>query len=175
MFGWSIALSAAGTTALIGAPIEEEEGNPGAGERGAVYVFTRAGETWSQQGSKITPTDEIGEGQFGWSVALSAEGNTALVGAPWDNNAKGFGPGTGAAWVFTRSGKKWSQQGEKLTGEGESGREAQFGHSVALSSEGNLALIGGPWDTRAKKPSTASARRGCSRRRAENGASRAKS
>ncbi len=147
LFGWSIALSAAGTTAMIGAPIEEEEGNPGAGERGAVYVFTHAGETWSQQGSKITPTNEIGEGQFGWSVALSAEGDTALVGAPWDNNAKGFGPGTGAAWVFTRSGKKWSQQGEKLTGEGESGREAQFGHSVALSFEGNLALIGGPWDT----------------------------
>ncbi|HTY98145.1 MAG TPA: hypothetical protein VMB91_13960 [Solirubrobacteraceae bacterium] len=149
-FGWSIALSAAGTTAIIGAPIEEEEGK-GGGERGAVYAFTRSGETWSQQGSKITPTGEIGEGQFGLSVALSAEGNTALVGAPWDNNAKGFGPGTGAAWVFTRSGKKWSQQGEKLTGEGESGREAQFGHSVALSFEGNLALIGGPWDTQGEE------------------------
>ena len=150
-FGWSIAMSAAGTTALIGAPIEEEEGNPGAGERGAVYVFTRSGETWSQQGSKITPTGELGEGQFGWSVALSSEGDTALVGAPWDNNAKGFGPGTGAAWVFTRSGKKWSQQGEKLTGGEESGREAQFGHSVALSSSGDLALIGGPWDTQAEE------------------------
>ena len=134
-FGWSIALSAAGTTAMIGAPIEEEEGK-GGGERGAVYAFTRSRvKQWSQQGSKITPTGEIGEGQFGLSVALSAEGNTALVGAPWDNNAHGFGPGTGAAWVFTRSGKKWSQQGEKLTGEGESGREAQFGHSVALSFE----------------------------------------
>ena len=148
-FGWSIALSAAGTTALIGAPIEEEMGH--AGELGSVYAFTRSGETWSQQGSRIVPTGEIGEGQFGLSVALSAEGNTALVGAPWDNNAHGFGPGTGAAWVFTRSGKKWSQQGEKLTGEGESGREAQFGHSVALSSEGNLALIGGPWDTQGEE------------------------
>ena len=145
-FGFSIALSAEGNTALISAPIEEEEGNPGAGERGAVYVFTHSGETWSQQGSKITPTGEIGEGQFGVSVALSSDGNTALVGAPWDNNAHGFGPGTGAAWVFTRAGKKWSQQGEKLTGGGESGREAQFGASVALSSNGQLALIGAPWD-----------------------------
>ena len=85
------------------------------------------------------------------SVALSCEGNTALVGAPWDNNAQGFGPGTGAAWMFTRAGKKWSQQGEKLTGGGESGREAQFGKSVALSSNGQLALIGGPWDTQAEE------------------------
>jgi FG-GAP repeat len=150
-FGFSIALSAEGNTALIAAPIEEEEKNRGAGERGSVYAFTRSGESWSQQGSKIIPTGEIGEGQFGESVALSSDGNTALVGAPWDNNAHGFGPGTGAAWFFTRAGKKWSQQGEKLTGGGESGREAQFGKSVALSSNGQLALIGGPWDTQAEE------------------------
>ncbi len=150
-FGFSIALSAEGNTALIAAPIEEEEENRGAGERGSVYAFTRSGESWSQQGSKIIPTGEIGEGQFGESVALSSDGNTALVGAPWDNNAHGFGPGTGAAWFFTRAGKKWSQQGEKLTGGGESGREAQFGKSVALSSNGQLALIGGPWDTQAEE------------------------
>ncbi len=143
-FGFSIALSAEANTALISAPIEEELGH--AGELGSVYAFTRSGETWSQQGSRIVPTGEIGEGQFGESVALSSDGNTALVGAPWDTNAHGFGPGTGAAWVFTRAGKKWSQQGEKLTGGGESGREAQFGASVALSSNGELALIGAPWD-----------------------------
>ncbi len=45
----------------------------------------------------------------------------------------------GAAWVFTRSGSTWSQQGEKLTGSGELGF---FGWGVALSGEGNTALIG---------------------------------
>ena len=60
-------------------------------------------------------------------MALSADGNTALIGGPGDNDR------VGAAWVFTRSGETWTQQGEKLTGNGESG-EGEFGDSVALSS-----------------------------------------
>jgi len=44
----------------------------------------------------------------GSSVALSADGNTAIVGGPLDNS------GVGAAWVFTQSGGAWTQQGSKL-------------------------------------------------------------
>ena len=72
-------------------------------------------------------------------MALSSDGNTALIGGPNDNS------GVGAAWVFTRSSEKWTQQGAKLTGGGESG-VGKFGASVALSSDGNTALIGGPND-----------------------------
>ena len=54
-FGWSIALSAAGTTAIIGAPIEEEEGNPARGERGAVYVFTHAVKHGASRAPKSLP------------------------------------------------------------------------------------------------------------------------
>jgi hypothetical protein len=46
------------------------------------------------------------------SVALSADGNTAVVGGPYDNRS------IGAAWVFTRSGAVWTQQGSKLVGTG---------------------------------------------------------
>ncbi len=67
-----------------------------------------------QQGSKLTDAGENGQGQFGYSVALSADGNTALIGAPEDNNH------VGAAWVFARSGTAW-QQGPKLIGADESG------------------------------------------------------
>ena len=49
---------------------------------GAAWVFTRSGSTWSQQGSKLLPNDESGEGEFGDSVALSANGANALVGGP---------------------------------------------------------------------------------------------
>ncbi len=59
--------------------------------------------------AKSSPAGETGAGEFGTSVALSAEGNTALVGGPVDDS------GVGAAWVFARSGAKWTQQGEKLT------------------------------------------------------------
>ena len=69
-------------------------------------------------------------------MALSADGNTALVGGPYDNG------GTGAAWVFTRSGSTWTQQGPKLVGTGAVGT-AEQGWSVALSADGNTALIGG--------------------------------
>ena len=46
-------------------------------------------------------------------MALSADGNTALIGGPGDNSAR-----VGAAWVFTRSGGVWTQQGAKLVGTG---------------------------------------------------------
>ena len=105
-FGASVALSGDGDTALIGGPADD-------GGKGAAWVFTRSGSTWTQQGEKLTGTGESGEGRFGDSVALSGDGDTALIGGPHDNERQG------AAWVFTRSGSTWSQQGEKLTGTGE--------------------------------------------------------
>ncbi len=106
---------------------------------GAAWVFTRSGETWTQQGSKLTGSGELGAGRFGSSVALSDDGNTALIGGWADNGSDG------AAWVFTRSGGSWSQQGAKLTGAGETG-SGRFGMSVALSDNGNTALVGGNHD-----------------------------
>ena len=100
-FGSSTALSADGNEALIG----------GSGDNsnvGAVWVFARSGGVWSQQGSKIVPTDESGTAKFGTSVALSADGTTALVGGETDG-------GAGAAWVYTRSGSSWTEQ-QKITG-----------------------------------------------------------
>jgi len=134
-FGSSVALSADGGTALIGAPRDHED-------VGAAWVFTYSGSSWGQQGPKLTGTSEVGEGRFGSSVALSADGNTALIGGPRDNS------GVGAAWAFTRAGSTWSQQGGKRTGSGETGA-GQFGRSVALSANGNTALIGGPEDAAA--------------------------
>jgi RHS repeat-associated protein len=135
-FGQSVALSGDGNTAVVG--------GPGEGENvGAVWVFTRSEGKWTQQGARLTGGEETGKGYFGVSVAVSSDGNTALVGGHKDNEE--LGVGLGAAWVFTRSEGKWTQQGTKLTGGEESGHGA-FGHSVALSSEGNTALIGGSQD-----------------------------
>jgi hypothetical protein len=125
VFGWSVALSSDGSTALVG-------GYGDNGGLGAAWVFTRSGSTWTQQGSKLTASDEAGPGDFGGSVALSSDGSTALIGGGVDNNV-------GAAWVFTRSGSTWTQQGAKLTVSDSAG---DFGGSVALSSDGSTALIG---------------------------------
>ncbi len=136
-FGWSVALSAEGDTALIGGR-KDNEGI------GAAWVFTRAGSgagaSWAQRGAKLTGSEESGEGEFGQSVALSAEGDTALIGGFHD------GSGTGAVWVFTRTGSSagasWAQQGPKLTGAGEAGG-GYFGDAIALTPDGSTALIGG--------------------------------
>ena len=123
-----MALSGDGTTALIGGYNDNEH-------KGAAWVFTRSGTTWTQQGEKLTGGGE--PGFFGWGVALSGDGDTALIGE-W-----GLEGGVGAAWVFTRSGASWSKQGGPLTAAGETG-EPWFGYSTALSASGSTALIGAP-------------------------------
>jgi hypothetical protein len=133
-FGSSVALSESGTTALVGARMDD-------GGVGAAWAFTRSGAAWSRQGPKLTGGEESGEGRFGSSIALSAFGDTALIGGRSD------GGDAGAAWVFTRSGSTWAQQGPKLTGAEESG-EGEFGASVALSANGGVALIGAPLDSK---------------------------
>jgi hypothetical protein len=72
----------------------------------------------------------------GYSVSLSADGNTAIVGGSND------GSGTGAAWVYTRSNGLWTQQGNKLVGTGAVGSALQ-GYAVALSANGKTAIMGG--------------------------------
>jgi hypothetical protein len=109
------------------------------GVTGAAWVYTRSGGVWTQQGNKLVGTDAAGGAEQGYSVTLSADGNTALVGGPHDNGE------AGAAWVFTRSGGVWAQQGTKLVANDAVG-SANQGSSVALSSDGDTAIVGGPGD-----------------------------
>ncbi len=136
--GTSVALCADGNTALVG-------GNSDNGQVGAVWVFTRSGGVWIQQGAKLVGTGAVGPAFQGTSVALSSDGNTALVGGALDNNP------TGGVWVFTRSGGVWTQEGAKLVGTGAVGGAFQ-GTSVALSSDGNTAIVGGASDNPVAAP-----------------------
>jgi hypothetical protein len=129
--GLSVALSGDGNTAIVGGPTDTTNA-------GAAWVFIRSGGTWSQQ-AKLFGNGAVGAAQQGTSVALSADGNTAIVGGPNDTS------NAGAAWVFTRSGGTWSQQGNKLVGSGAIGSAFQGG-SVTLSADGNTAVVGGPQD-----------------------------
>ena len=132
--GISVALSADGNALVEGG----EADNGGAG---AVWVFTRDSEgTWSQQGQKLVGTSATGAAAQGWSVALSADGNTLVEAGDNDNG------GAGAVWVFTRdSNGNWSQRGQKLVGTGAAGNANQ-GTSVALSNDGNTLVEGGYGD-----------------------------
>ncbi len=154
-FGSSVALS--GDTLAVGAT-QEDSGATGvdqnqtietAPDSGAVYVFVREGDVWTQQAYvKASNTDSFDA--FGTSVAL--DGDTLAVGAHREaSNAKGINPGgeadnsatnSGAAYVFSRSGGSWSQQAFVKASNSEA--EDQFGVSVALS--GNTLVVGAPYE-----------------------------
>jgi hypothetical protein len=133
--GRSVALSADGNTAIVGG----DGDNQGTG---AAWVFTRADGAWTEQ-AKLTGSGAAGKSEQGSAVALSADGNTAIVGGMSDDN------GAGAAWIFTRTGGVWTQQGAKLVGGAGApsgpGMASQ-GRAAALSADGNTALIGGSTD-----------------------------
>ncbi|HUN65907.1 MAG TPA: hypothetical protein VMW43_07370, partial [Bacteroidota bacterium] len=131
--GSSVAVSADGNTAIA-------SGANDSGLIGAVWVFTRNAGIWAQQGDKLVGTDLSGQSELGRAVAISGDGNTFIVGGMGD------GYGTGAAWIFTRSGSVWSQEGGKLVGTGADGNAFQ-GSSVSLAADGNTAIVGGVGDS----------------------------
>jgi len=127
--GGAVGISADGNTAIVG-------GSSDNGNAGAAWIFVRSVTTWAQQGPKLVGSGAVGSAYQGRSVAMSADGNTVIVGGYYDNTQ------VGAAWVFVRNGTTWSQQGSKLSGTGYSSLPHQR-RAVAISADGNTALIGG--------------------------------
>ena len=130
--GRSVSISADGNTAIVGGDWDNDYA-------GAAWVWTRSGGVWTQQGTKLVGSGVVGPAYQGYSVSLSADGNTAIVGG---EQADG---GVGAMWVWMRSGGVWTQQGSKLVGSGVVGGAYQGG-SVSLSADGNTAIVGGAGD-----------------------------
>jgi len=132
----AVSISADGNTAIVGG--FDSVGN-------AAWIYTRNGNVWSN-GNKL-----VGSGQtkgsyytdtyFGYSVAISADGNTAIIGAPGDSSY------FGAVWIYVRTGNNWLQQGHKLVGTGASSGFVSQGNSVAISADGNTVVFCGPSDS----------------------------
>jgi hypothetical protein len=138
--GWSVALSGDGNTIAIGGPLDDPQ--PGSVGIGAVWIFTRFLDVWTQDGTKLVGTGyvvgSLGVYQ-GYDVALNYDGTTLASGGYQDNS------GRGATWIFTKSGGTWSQQGTKLVGTGYTVPGSSWqGASVALSSDGDTLAVGGP-------------------------------
>ncbi len=129
--GSAVALSADGTVALVGAPVASY---------GAAYVYAGSGGNWSPTPAATFtgPPTTDGGGEFGSAVALSADGQVALVGAP--------GAGTsydGAGYLYSESGATWPSSPTAFF-PGPPGAGAEDGNSVALSANGQVALLGAP-------------------------------
>jgi hypothetical protein len=157
-FGFPSALSADGMTLAVGAFSEDSaatgiNGNQtsnAASGSSAVYVFRQSvGGVWAQEAYVKASNTSAGD-QFGWSVALSADGATLAVGAAWeDSAATGIGGDqtsdaaltSGAVYVFRRStGGLWAQ--EAYVKASNTGAGDFFGSSVALSGDGATLAVG---------------------------------
>ena len=127
-FGDSVAL--AGDTALIGVPGETDVNGTAAG---AVYVFERTDGEWTET-TVLFPGDGDSEDRFGNDLAVA--GDTALVGAPGDEDPNG--DDAGSAYVFQRTDSGWTERAKLAANDGDS--EDNFGASVALAD--GIALVG---------------------------------
>jgi len=159
-FGYSVALSGDGKTLAVGALFEAssatgvggDQSDNGASNSGAVYVFTSASGTWSQQAYLKASNTDVDDA-FGIAVSLSGDGATLAVGANGESSSAtgvdgdqsdNTATGAGAVYVFTRTAATWSQQAylkASNTGAGDS-----FGSAVSLSADGARLAIGAPFE-----------------------------
>lgn len=130
--GVSVALSADGQTVAIGAA--ENDGNgDGAGQ---VRVYRWAGD-WQQLGEDLDGA--AAEDALGTSVALSADGETVVIGAPEND---GNEQNAGLVRVYRWNGAAWKQLGNDLQGLALGDR---YGTSVSVSADGARLLAGAPF------------------------------
>ena len=80
-----------------------------------------------------TVTGEATDDYFGYSVSISASGDTIVVGAHYANSQRGY------AKVYKNISGTWTQQGAKLTGEASGD---YLGNSVSISASGDTIVVG---------------------------------
>ena len=124
--GWTVSLTADGHTALVGAPGRTV---------GAAYVFVEHGGKWSQKQVLESPEGSAAD-SYGWSVSLSGDGTTALVGAYSGNG------GNGIVYSYALKGGRYVLDSHITAPDAAYGDE--FGYAVSLSALGNVALVGSP-------------------------------
>jgi len=162
-FGSSLALSDDGTTLVVGAFKKIQHTDPPSKEwseahwaTGAAYVFTTSGgSSWSHVAT-FTADDSSGS-NFGWSVAISGDGTTIVVGARavssytgaayvfttsggrWTNQNGGVSSSTGACVFFTSEGVSWSMVAELTIADLKT--YSRFGENVAVSGDGTTVVV----------------------------------
>lgn len=151
-----LSLSSDGNTLAVGARYEDssatgvngDESNDSESASGAVYLFRYDNSEWSQEAYLKSSTAEAGD-YFGNSVTLSSDASTLAIGAySEDSSAMGINgdesdndaSASGAVYVFRFSDNGWTQQAYIKASN--TGVDDNFGRSTALSSNGNVLVVG---------------------------------
>jgi hypothetical protein len=164
-FGWSLALN--GDVLAVGAigessasrGVNGSQGNAGVLSSGAVYVFVRQGQRWTQQ-AYIKASNPDAADWFGESVALSGMGrwfsdedseDVLVVGASSESSSTRDVQSdnslsrAGAAYVFVREGTAWRQTAYLKADR--PATQSRFGAAVAVS--GDTVVVGEPYSSTA--------------------------
>jgi hypothetical protein len=129
-FGFRVALSQDGTILAVTALNND-------GQQAGVYLYAHSGSAWGLVQKIPYPSDSGTQILFGTSVALSGNGSTVLVGASLDDGNKG------AYRAYVRGGSGWTEQAKISP----AANDAFFSGPVALSRDGNTALLSGGGET----------------------------
>ena len=135
-FGISVAMSADGKTFVVGAPFHAAIGNYDNTGHVLVYRFDENTNEFAQFGPDII--GEAPNDSFGWSVSMSADGTTFIVGAP--NNG---GKGHVRVYKFNEKVNEYTQLGSDIDGESVYG---SFGSAVSISANGKMFVVGATCD-----------------------------
>ena len=125
-FGRSVSMSDDGNRIAVG--------SPWAASTGHASVYSWTGEEWQQIGQSVAGINNLD--RQGWSVALSGDGSSLVVGASADDTS---GEDAGRTTIYRFQNNEWLQVGSPITGEAAGD---QSGDTVAISENGEIVAIG---------------------------------
>lgn len=131
-FGRAVDINSAGTVALIAARQEDTK----ASNAGAAYIFRQTSGVWTQE-AKLMASDGAAEDNFGYALALSKDGLTAVISA---YKHAALGVNAGAAYVFKYVGGVWTQVTKLLAPDGVA--NDYYGWAVDINANGTWIAIG---------------------------------
>ena len=144
-FGCAVDISDDGTYLAVGAKGASRTSSSTSSGRGAVYIFTRSGTSWSEQvilaGNDYNVSPITGSGQFGCAVSFDDDANVLVVGNEFADTSSISS--CGAVDVLTRSGTTWTHQAQLLDDQVSS---SGFGGDVRVNKQGTVITVGSSGD-----------------------------
>jgi hypothetical protein len=131
-FGKSVTVNGSGSEIAIGCPRNNSSASPS----GKVVTFSGLG-NWNTR--QIIDVSSSSSGLFGYSVAISSDGMTLVVGCP----SNFYYQSPGSCYIYTKQSGSWVLQKKITPTESNTGN---FGYSVSISGDGSVVSIGSPLD-----------------------------